>query len=184
MSILVLQSSWWERESWLLCLICPPGVSWWLCGSSSRCRGVVCGLWLLYFLIILTYYFYGIITEPVFTDDKVYNVGSLLFQIAKRYERVAYNMDIMKQYAYLVMNPITLYFVVRYFMSILVLQSSWWGRESWLFCLICPPGVSWWLCGSSSRCRGVVCGLWLWYFLIILTYYFLWYYNRTSIHWW
>ena len=26
-------------------------------------------------------------------------------------------------------------------MSILVLQSSWWGRESWLLCLICLPGV-------------------------------------------
>ena len=59
---------------------------------------------------------------------------------------------------------------VRYFMSILVLQSSWWG--SWLLCLICLPGVSWWLSGSSSQCHGVVCGLWLWYFLIILTYYF------------
>ena len=57
-------------------------------------------------------------------------------------------------------------------MSILVLQSSWWGRESWLLYLICPPGVSWWLSGSSSRCHEVVCGLWLWYFLIILTYYF------------
>ena len=57
-------------------------------------------------------------------------------------------------------------------MSVLVLQSSWWGRESWLLCLICLPGVSWWLSGSSSRCHGVVCGLWLWYFLIILTYYF------------
>ena len=54
---------------------------------------------------------------------------------------------------------------------ILVLQSSWWGRESWLLCLICLPGVSWWLSGSSSRCHWVVCGLWLWYFLIILTYY-------------
>ena len=62
-------------------------------------------------------------------------------------------------------------FVVRYFMSILVLQSSWRGRERWLLCLICPPGVLWWLSGSSSRCHGVVCGLWLWYFLIILTYY-------------
>ena len=60
-------------------------------------------------------------------------------------------------------------FVVRYFMSILVVQSSWWGRESWLLCLICLPGVSWWLSGSSSRCHGVVCGLWLWYFLIIFT---------------
>ena len=34
------------------------------------------------------------------------------------------------------------------------------------------PGVSWWLSSSSSRCHGTVCGLWLWYFLIILTYYF------------
>ena len=39
------------------------------------------------------------------------------------------------------------------FMPILVLQSSWWGRESWLLCLVCLPGVSWWLCGSSSRCH-------------------------------
>ena len=28
------------------------------------------------------------------------------------------------------------------------------------------------LCGSSSRCHRLVCNLWLWYFLIILTYYF------------
>ena len=27
------------------------------------------------------------------------------------------------------------------------------------------------LCGSSSRCHGFVCSLWLWYFLIILTIY-------------
>ena len=51
---------------------------------------------------------------------------------------------------------------VRYFMSNLVLQSSWWGRESWLLCLICLPGVSWWLSGSSWRCHRVVCSLWLW----------------------
>ena len=69
-------------------------------------------------------------------------------------------------------SAIVLCFVVRYFMSILVLQSSWWGRESWLLCLICLPGVSWWLSSSSSQCHGVVCGLWLWYFLIILTYNF------------
>ena len=37
-------------------------------------------------------------------------------------------------------SVIVLCFVVRYFMSILVLQSSWWGRESWLLCLICLPG--------------------------------------------
>ena len=45
-------------------------------------------------------------------------------------------------------------------------------RESCVLCLTCLPGVSWWLSGSSSRCHGVVCGLWLWYFLVILTYYF------------
>ena len=39
-------------------------------------------------------------------------------------------------------SVIVLCFVVRYFMSILVLQSSWWGRESWLLCLVCLPGVS------------------------------------------
>ena len=65
-------------------------------------------------------------------------------------------------------SVIVLCLVVRYFMSIFVLQSSWWGRESWLLCLICLPGVSWWLSGSSSQCYRVVCGLWLWYFLIIL----------------
>ena len=37
-------------------------------------------------------------------------------------------------------SVIVLCFVVRYFMSILVLQSSGWGRESWLFCLVCLPG--------------------------------------------
>ena len=40
-------------------------------------------------------------------------------------------------------------------MSILVLQSSWWGRENRLLCLICLPGISWWFSGSSSRCHGV-----------------------------
>ena len=69
-------------------------------------------------------------------------------------------------------SVIVLCFVVRYFMSIIVLQTSWWGRGSWLLCLVCLPGVPWWLCGSSSQCHGFVCCLWLWYFLIILTYYF------------
>ena len=69
-------------------------------------------------------------------------------------------------------SVIVLCFVVRYFLSILVLQSSWCGRESWSLCLICLLGVSLWLSGSSSWCDGVVCSLWLWYFLIILTYYF------------
>ena len=38
-------------------------------------------------------------------------------------------------------SVIVLCFVVRYFMSILVLQSSSLGRESWLLCLVCLPGV-------------------------------------------
>ena len=50
-------------------------------------------------------------------------------------------------------SVIVLCFVVRYFMSILVLQSSWWGRESWLLCLICLPGVSCWL---SALLRGAM----------------------------
>ena len=33
-------------------------------------------------------------------------------------------------------SVIILCIVMRCFMSILVLQSSWWGRESWLFCLV------------------------------------------------
>ena len=67
-------------------------------------------------------------------------------------------------------SVIVLCFGVRYFVSILVLQSSRWGRESWLLCFVCLPGVSWLLCGSSSRCHGFVSGsLWLWYFLVILT---------------
>ena len=65
--------------------------------------------------------------------------------------------------------------------SILVLQSSWWGGESWLLGFVCLPGVSWLLCGSSSRCQGFVCSLWLWYFRIIHTYYFCWFHRRLYI---
>ena len=44
-------------------------------------------------------------------------------------------------------------------------------REGWMLCLVCLPGVSWWLCGYSSQCHGFVCSLWLWYFPIILTFF-------------
>ena len=37
-------------------------------------------------------------------------------------------------------SVIVLCFAMRYFMSILVLQSSLCGRESWLLCLVCLPG--------------------------------------------
>ena len=56
-------------------------------------------------------------------------------------------------------SVVVLCFVVRCFVSVLVLQSFWWRGEGWLLCLICLPGVSRWLSGSSSRCHGVVCGL-------------------------
>ena len=51
-------------------------------------------------------------------------------------------------------------------------------------CLGCLAGVSWLLCGSSSRCHRFVCSLWLWYFLIILTYYFpiITTYNYKAVH--
>ena len=76
-------------------------------------------------------------------------------------------------------SVIVLCFAVRYFVSIQVLQSSRWGRESWLLCFICLPGVSWLLCRSSLRCHGFVCSLWLWYFLIILTHNF-WFIEHTK----
>ena len=41
------------------------------------------------------------------------------------------------------------------------------GRRE-LVDLLCLPGVSWLLCGSSRWCHGFVCSLWLWYILIIL----------------
>ena len=52
-------------------------------------------------------------------------------------------------------------FVVRFFMSLLVLQSSWRGRESWLLCLICLPCVSLLLWGSFLWCHRLVsdCGI-------------------------
>ena len=56
----------------------------------------------------------------------------------------------------------------------LVLQSSWWGRESWLLCFNCLSDVLWLLvfCGFSSRCQGLGCSVWLWYFLMIITCFF------------
>ena len=68
-------------------------------------------------------------------------------------------------------SVIVLCFVVRYFMASLVFQSSCWERASMLLCLVCLPGVSWWLCGSSSRCHGVSavcdCGI-SWLYLLII----------------
>ena len=46
-------------------------------------------------------------------------------------------------------SVIILCFVVHYFVSILVFQSSGLGRESWLLCFVCLPGVLRLVCGSS-----------------------------------
>ena len=58
------------------------------------------------------------ISEPIFYDDLVYklkrivgkpNVSDHFKKIVKRYIRVGYNLDIMRQSACLVLNPITVY---------------------------------------------------------------------------
>ena len=58
------------------------------------------------------------ISEPIFYGDLVYkfkrivgkpNFSDQLKKIVKRYIRVGYNLDIMRQSACLVLNPITVY---------------------------------------------------------------------------
>ena len=58
------------------------------------------------------------ISEPIFYDDLVYklkrivgkpNVSDKFKKIVKRYIRVGYNLDIMRQSACLVLNPVTVY---------------------------------------------------------------------------
>ena len=50
------------------------------------------------------------ILEPVFYGDLVYNLNelleSLIKKVIKRYKRVGYNMDILRQSARVVINPI------------------------------------------------------------------------------
>ena len=67
---------------------------------------------------------------------------------------------------------VCLCFVMHYVVSILVLQSSWRGRESWLLFYYCLTDVLslYMFCDSSSRCCGLICSVWLWYFMIILTF--------------
>ena len=60
--------------------------------------------------------------------------------------RSIYVTKVMKLLAFIFEQPsysaIVLCFVVRYFVSILVLQSSRWGIESWLLCFVCLSSVS------------------------------------------
>ena len=67
-------------------------------------------------------------------------------------------------------------FGMHYFMSFLVLQPSWRGRGSWLLCSYCLLDVLLLVmsCSSSARCHGLACSLFLWYFLVVLTYFLPW----------
>ena len=157
-------------------------VSWWLSGSSSRCHGVVCSLWLWYFLIILTYYFRSAGCSELLKLACAKCMASLLVDEGRddpnttisgpslaRHRSAIFGISLacwwwpniecwlesfvisgdLDQY-----SVIFLCFVVRFFMSLLVLQSSWWGRESWLLCLVCLPGVSWLLSGFPCDAMG------------------------------
>ena len=57
-SFLVLQSSWWGGEAWLLYFNYLPDVLLLLvfCVSSSWCYGLVCSVWLGFFQVILIYF--------------------------------------------------------------------------------------------------------------------------------
>ena len=48
------------------------------------------------------------------------------------------------------------------------------GWESWLLYFNCLDAVLWLLvfCGSSSWSHGLVCSVWLWYYLVILTFWY------------
>ena len=77
------------------------------------------GAWIFYdrIYILRTYLQHGI-SEPIFYGDLVYkfkrivgkpNFSDQFKKIVKRYIRVGYNLNIMRQSAYLVLNPITVY---------------------------------------------------------------------------
>ena len=63
------------------------------------------------------------------------------------------------------------YCYVHYVVFFLVMQSPWRGRASWSisFNCLCDVFLLLMFCGSPSRCRGLDCSVWLWYFLIIFT---------------
>ena len=63
-------------------------------------------------------------------------------------------------------------FIFQYFMSILVMHSSCWGRQSWLLYNYCILGVMWLLpfFAASSWCCGLDSSVWLWHFLVIFSY--------------
>ena len=62
---------------------------------------------------------------------------------------------------------------LRFNKAYISVLTFWKGRESWLLSYFCLTDVFLLLmfCGSSSRCHGLVCCMWMWYFLTILTYF-------------
>ena len=60
-------------------------------------------------------------------------------------------------------SVLCLFHVLMHIVSFLVLQSSWWGRESWLLYFVCLPDVLWFyvaLPQSAVSCSSVSdCGL-------------------------
>ena len=55
--------------------------------------------------------------------------------------------------------------------SFLVLQSSHWGRERLYFCCVLNAMSLLLFFDSSLQCCRLVCSMWLWHFLVILTYF-------------
>ena len=83
--------------------------------------GLVCDLWLWHFLVILTHLSGMNLPTLISRTSPFINLGLLviIFLFKFRY-RILY----------------VFCFVLCYFVSILVLQSFWWGRESWLLCFV------------------------------------------------
>ena len=97
-----------------------PLISWVSCGAGLY-RFLIFAL----FLILIVKYNIGLkpylqqgISEPIFYGDLVYKfkriIGKPYFsdqfkKIIKRYIKVGYNLDVMRQSACLVLNPITVY---------------------------------------------------------------------------
>ena len=53
-----------------------------------------------------------------------------------------------------------------------LIKENWTKRAGCFSLFVFLVSSSWLLCGSFAPCHGFICSLWLWYFLIILTYYF------------
>ena len=48
---------------------------------------------------------------------------------------------------------------------------------------VCIVTINVMFSGSSSRCRGLVCSMWLWYFFIILSYFLVFILSKLNLNW-